>query len=102
MKNIVILSIVFAAVFVLTAAQTSCSDVFDGWSTDCLNADSAKPFCILEKEGDITSNRRCTECRPGNICDCPLDYYCANAPGSVSNRKLLKKDQLATINVISI
>lgn len=84
MRTVAILAIAFA-VFAIAAAQTSCSDAFDDFSTSCLNADGSTPFCVSESASfDITANRKCSECRPGNSCDCPLDHYCVGAPGAVS------------------
>jgi hypothetical protein len=81
-RTVAILAIAFA-VFAIAAAQTSCSDAFDDFSTSCLNADGSTPFCVSESASfDITANRKCSECRPGNSCDCPLDHYCVGAPGA--------------------
>lgn len=84
MRAIAIFAIA-CTVFAIAAAQTSCSDAVDDFSTSCLNANKDTPFCVPESF-DLNANRKCSKCRPGNSCDCPLDHYCVSAPGTVRIR----------------
>jgi len=69
------------SVYAVAFAQTSCNDAIDDWSLQCVQINQNKPFCTIEDPTQPSPVLRCTQCRPGNLCDCPLGQYCSIEPG---------------------